>query len=36
MSSTGNTQDELVEASVGFIHADKVYTDTGRVKLHHK
>lgn len=32
-SSTGNTQDDLVEVSLGFIHADKVYADTGRVRV---
>lgn len=34
MSSTGNTQDDLVEVSVGFIRANKVYADTARVREH--
>ncbi|RXN12736.1 Retrovirus-related Pol poly from transposon [Labeo rohita] len=33
MSSTGNTQDDLCEVSVGFIRADKVNADTARVRV---
>ncbi len=33
MSSTGNTQDDLVEVSIGFIRANKVYADTARVRV---
>ncbi|KAL0199247.1 hypothetical protein M9458_007787, partial [Cirrhinus mrigala] len=33
MSSTGNTQDDLREVSVGFIRADKVNADTARVRV---
>lgn len=33
MSSTGNTQDDPAEVSVGFIHADKVNTDTDSLRV---